>query len=74
VIAIPWGPDELSITEWDLQEVRRSYLRRAVAGRPVELLGEEDLEFLAAEVRQSVGEVRDLLEADEASVVDRVGA
>ena len=73
VIAIPRRPEELSITEWDLEEIRRSYLRRAVAGRPVALLGEEDLEFLAAEVRQSVDQVHDLLAADEAGVADSVG-
>ena len=63
VIAIPWSPDELSITEWDLGEIRRSYLRRAIAGRPLAELGEEDLAFLAAEVRATVGGVCDLLAA-----------
>lgn len=63
VIAVPRTPDELSLTEWDLAEIRRSYLKRAAAGRLPGTLEEDDLAFLAAEVGGTVDEVRDTLAA-----------
>jgi hypothetical protein len=74
VIAVPRSPAELSITEWDLEGIKRSYLRRAVAGQSFEALAPEDVEFLAAEVGSSPEEVSDLLAAGEPGIVDRVGA
>ncbi|MCL4289394.1 MAG: PLP-dependent lyase/thiolase [Thermoleophilia bacterium] len=50
VIAIPRSPGELSAVEVDLDEIRRGYLGRAVGDRPLDSLGDVDLEYLAAEV------------------------
>lgn len=50
VIAIPRSPGELSAVEVDLDEIRRGYLRRVVGDRPLDSLGDVDLEYLAAEV------------------------
>jgi cysteine synthase len=47
VIAIPESPEELRVEEVDLDAIRRSFLRRVLAGgRP----SEDELAFLAAEV------------------------
>ena len=51
VIAIPNAPEELSVTELELDEIRRSYLRRAAAAAP-EAIGPDDLVFLSAEVNR----------------------
>lgn len=58
VIAIPRSPEEISVEEWDLARIRRSYLRRAVGKRALSSLAAEDLGFLAEEVRSSVEDVR----------------
>jgi 2-amino-4-ketopentanoate thiolase beta subunit len=50
VIAIPRTPADLGITEWDLDAVRRSYLRR-VLGRAAGPIGPREVRFLAAETR-----------------------
>ncbi len=63
VIAIPRAPEELSVSELDLDELRRSYLRRAVAKSGLAELTEEDLAFLAVETRLSPETVRDWLDA-----------
>jgi hypothetical protein len=48
VIAIPRTPDELSVEEIGLDPIRRSFLRRAVPGRPVR--SRRRAGFLAAEL------------------------
>ena len=73
MIAIPRAPEELSVTEWDLYEVRRSYLRRATGGEPASSLGQEDLEFLASEVKQPIDAVLETLAELEASPPQRLG-
>jgi hypothetical protein len=50
VIAIPCSPEELSAAEVDLDRIRRSYLRRAVAAGGG--LSGEELAFLSAEVNR----------------------
>lgn len=52
VIAIPRAPEELSVTDVDLDAVRRSYLRRAAAAAPAGL-SPADVAFLAEEVHCS---------------------
>ncbi len=53
-IVIPEHPSQLAVVDVDLEKVRRSYLRHAVASLPVGTrLDEVDLEFLAAETRSS---------------------
>jgi cysteine synthase len=61
VIAIPRSPEQLSVVEVDLDAIRRSYLRRAVAAAqgPIEAA---DLAFLAAEVNQPADVVEAWLE------------
>jgi threonine synthase len=58
VIAIPRSPEEISARDWDLDEVRRSYLRRVVSEVPPAELTEEDVDFLAAELRKPPDTVR----------------
>jgi cysteine synthase len=73
VIAIPRSPDEIGVAEVDLDEIRRSYLRRALGETPMSALSDEDLEFLAAETRSPPDIVRGWLEeADRMQA--RVGA
>jgi hypothetical protein len=62
VIAIPRSPEELRVREVDLDAVRRSYLRRVAPGETAATLAEEDLEFLAAEVKSPVESVTRWLE------------
>jgi cysteine synthase len=52
VIAIPNGPEQLSVTDLELDDIRRSYLRRAVADAG-EQVGPGDVGFLAAEVNRA---------------------
>jgi hypothetical protein len=52
VIAIPRSPEELSVADLDLDAIRRSYLRRAVAGRTADSIASEDVAFLSAEVNR----------------------
>lgn len=56
VIAIPEHPSQLSADETDLDEIRRSYLRRKEADAT-----EADVEFLAAETRADEEFVREAL-------------
>ena len=63
VIAIPRSPDELSITEWDLGEIRRSYLRRAIAGRAARRARRGGSRVSRGRGRATVGGVCDLLAA-----------
>jgi cysteine synthase len=54
-IVIPTHPTQIRAVEVDLERVRKSYLRNAVAHVPKgESLGEADFAFLAAETRTSV--------------------
>jgi cysteine synthase len=54
VIAIPRSPGEIGVAEKDLEEIRRSYLRRVAGAEPPETLTDADLDFLAAEVKNPV--------------------
>lgn len=74
VIAIPRSPEEIAVSEWDLDEIRRSYLRRAVGREAVVSLGDEDLDFLAAEVKNPPDRVRRWLADAERETAARVGA
>lgn len=62
VIAIPRSPEEIGVENWDLDGVRRSFLRRAAGDAPLTSLAEEDLDFLAQEVKAPVESVRRWLE------------
>jgi hypothetical protein len=62
-IVIPEHPSQIAAAEMDLDHVRRSYLRNALAG----LAGGErldiiDLEFLAAETRTTTSYVEEVLD------------
>jgi cysteine synthase len=61
VIAIPRGPEELSVVEVDLDAIRRSYLRRVLAGSQGPVAA-EDVAFLAAEVNRPAEVVERWLE------------
>ncbi len=64
-ILVPEHPSQLAVVDVDLDRVRRSYLRSALAARPEgppaerEPLQEVDLAFLAEETRWSVERVRE---------------
>jgi hypothetical protein len=62
MIAIPRSPEEIGVENWDLDDVRRSFLRRAAGDAPLASLAEEDLDFLATEVKAPVGTVKRWLE------------
>ncbi len=62
VIAIPRSPEEIGVENWDLDDVRRSFLRRAAGDAPLASLAKEDLDFLATEVKAPVGTVKRWLE------------
>jgi cysteine synthase len=74
VIAIPHSPEEIAVEDWDLDEVRRSYVRRAAGETPRASLGAEDLDFLAAEVRSPADTVRQWLEGAGQAARASVGA
>jgi cysteine synthase len=61
VMPIPKHPGELAVDEVDLADVRRSYLRYAVAGVDIGDLSDEDVAFLADETRLSGNAVREVL-------------
>jgi cysteine synthase len=61
-IVIPTHPTQVRAVEVDLERVRKSYLRNAVAHVPKgESLGEADFAFLAAETRTSVSYVEEAI-------------
>jgi hypothetical protein len=61
-IVIPEHPAQIRAVEVDLERVRQSYLRNALAHVPKgECLGETDLAFLAAETRTSVSYIEEAL-------------
>lgn len=62
VIAIPRSPEEIGVEDWDLDGVRRSFLRRAVREAPPTSLADGDLDFLAREVKAPVETVSRWLE------------
>jgi cysteine synthase len=62
-IVIPERPDQIQVTEVDLEGVRRSYLRNALANVPKGLrLGDADIVFLAAETRSTPSYVQEVLD------------
>ncbi len=63
-IVIPRHPAEIRAREVDLDDVRRSYLRNALAALPEGAGPEpEDIAFLAAETRTSTDYVEEALDA-----------
>ncbi len=55
---IPEHPSQFEAIDIDLDHVRRSYLRKAIASVPEDkTLTDADLEFLAAETRTETGYV-----------------
>jgi cysteine synthase len=61
-IAIPEHPSQLAVVEVDLDRLRRSYLRNAVASIPREAaLTEIDIGFLAAETRTTEAYVKEVI-------------
>jgi hypothetical protein len=63
-IVIPAYPTQIAVVDVDLDHVRRSYLRHALASLPAgETLGEVDLEYLAAETRTSRTYVQESIDA-----------
>jgi cysteine synthase len=62
-IVIPEHPSQLSVTDIDLEHVRRSYLRHAIDSLPADtLLGEVDIDFLVAETRGSRAFVQETID------------
>lgn len=62
-IVLPEHPSQIAVSEVDLDRVRRSYLRKAVANLPEgEPLDTVDMEFLAAETRSTPGYVEEVLD------------
>jgi cysteine synthase len=62
-ILIPEHPEQIRAVEVDLAHVRRSYLENALASGPQgRSLESEDLEFLAAETRWSVAQVKEVMD------------
>jgi cysteine synthase len=61
-IVIPEHPSQIKAVEVDLDRIRRSYLRNAVASIAADArLTEADLEFLAVETRTSRGRVEEII-------------
>jgi hypothetical protein len=61
-IVIPEHPAQLAAREVDLDRLRRSYLRNALASIPQDTeLSEIDLDFLAVETRTTVSYVKKVL-------------
>lgn len=56
-IAIPRRPEELSVTDYPLADLRRSYLKQAVKASGVTAVGQADVAFLAEDTRGTLGEV-----------------
>ena len=73
VIAIPNGAEQLSVTDLELDDIRRSYLRRAVADAG-ERIGPGDIAFLAAEVNRPPDVVERWLAELEEPAAASVGA
>ena len=63
-IVIPAHPAQIAVVDVDLDRVRHSYLRHAVDSLPGDtVLGDVDLEFLAAETRSTRAYVQETLDA-----------
>jgi cysteine synthase len=63
-IVIPEHPSQLAVVDMDLDRLRRSYLRHAVASLPEGVaLMEDDLDFLAIETRTTKSYVKEILHA-----------
>jgi hypothetical protein len=61
-IVIPEHPAQLAVVDVDLDHLRRSYLRHALASIPQgATLSHVDLEFLAVETRTTVAYVKEVL-------------
>ena len=61
-IVIPERPAQLSVVEVDLDQLRRSYLRHALASLPEGAsMSEADISFLALEIRASTIRVKEIL-------------
>ncbi len=60
-IIIPASPAQISIKDFDLDRIRRSYLRNAIKRTEIEEIGSRELEFLAAETGQDVAYVSRVL-------------
>jgi cysteine synthase len=62
-IMIPEHPAQLGVTDIDLNQVRRSYLRHALEALPQDsAIGDVDLEFLAAETRTDPAYVQEVID------------
>lgn len=61
-IVIPETPAQLAVVDIDLDQLRRSYLRHAVAAIPKGMaLTEKDIRFLAAETRMATTDVEEIV-------------
>jgi hypothetical protein len=61
---IPEHPSQIRVVDVDLDHLRRSYLKHAVAAAPVgEPLGPADVAYLAEETRTSEAHVKEMLHA-----------
>jgi hypothetical protein len=60
-IVIPRSPEELSVTDVDLDQIRRSFISRIVGAVGGSSLSDSEIEFLAAEVKRPPGGVIELL-------------
>ena len=62
-IVIPEHPAQIRVADLDLNRIRRSYLRHALEALPEgTVLGDGDLEFLAAETRTSRTYVEEIID------------
>ena len=60
---IPECPSQIAVTDIDLDQVRRSYLRNAIESLPEGVCpGGVDVEFLAAETRSSQNYVQEVID------------
>ena len=63
-IVIPEHPSQITVTEVDLDHIRRSYLHHAMESlREGERLSDVDIDFLAAETRSSKAYVQEVINA-----------
>ena len=68
-IIIPEKPGMIKARDLDLNKIRSSYLKKAINKSGIKDIGDEDLEFLAAEINLEIARVKELIaEIDEIEV------
>lgn len=62
-IIIPRHPEEIRVVDQDMDQLRRSYLKKAVEGHQTRPLTSEDLAFLADETKTSLEYIRSFMQS-----------